>query len=137
MRSLLRSLPLARFIYARMWGPGVLPTALPAPLSATLSPALSVYLRECGAQGLLVLGLPGPFVPHSASLGPATAKQVLSTPCPSLPLLPVWMYVYFVFPWCRTSLPFDCLSVLVVRGGAVCLPTPPSWFPGSYFKDMQ
>ena len=23
---------------------------------------------------------------------------------------------------------FDSLSVLVVRGGAVCLPTPPSWF---------
>ena len=34
-----------------MWGCGVLPTALPAPFSATLSPALSVYLRECGAAG--------------------------------------------------------------------------------------
>ena len=32
------------FIYVRMWGLGVLPTALPALLSATLSPALSVYL---------------------------------------------------------------------------------------------
>ena len=41
----------ARFICVRMWGPGVLPTALPAPLSATLSPALSVYLRKCGAAG--------------------------------------------------------------------------------------
>ena len=48
--------------------------------------------------------------------------------CPSPPLLPVWMYVYFLSPWCRTSLPFDFLSVLVVRGGAVCLPMPPSWF---------
>ena len=37
------------FIYVRMWGIGVLPVALPAPLSATLSPALSVYLHECGA----------------------------------------------------------------------------------------
>ena len=36
---------------ARMWGHGVLPVALPAPLSTTLSPALSVYLRECGAAG--------------------------------------------------------------------------------------
>ena len=35
-----------------------------------------------GPQGLLVLGLPTPFVPHSASLGPATATQVLSTPVP-------------------------------------------------------
>ena len=34
-----------------MWGRGVLPAALPAPISATLSPALLVYLRECGATG--------------------------------------------------------------------------------------
>ena len=31
--------------------PGLLPAALPAPFSATLSPALSVYLLECGAAG--------------------------------------------------------------------------------------
>ena len=36
--------------------------------------------------------------------------------------------VYFLFPWCQSPLLFDSLSVLVVRGGAVCLPTPPSWF---------
>ena len=48
--------------------------------------------------------------------------------CPSPPLLPVWMNVYFLFPWCRTSLPFDFLSILVIRGGAVCLPMPPFWF---------
>ena len=35
---------------------------------------------------------------------------------------------YFLFPWCWSPLLFDSLSVLVVRGGAVCLPTPPSWF---------
>ena len=33
-----------------------------------------------GPQGLLVLGLLVPFVPHSASLSPATATRVLSTP---------------------------------------------------------
>ena len=33
-----------------------------------------------GLQGLLVVRLPAPFVPHSASLGPATATRVLSTP---------------------------------------------------------
>ena len=66
-----------------MWGHGVLPAALPALLSATLSPALSVYLfSNVGPQGLLVVRLPAPFVPHSASLGPATATQVLSTPVP-------------------------------------------------------
>ena len=51
MRSLLRSPPFARFICVRMWGPGVLPTALPALLSATLSPALSVYLHKCRVAG--------------------------------------------------------------------------------------
>ena len=52
--------------------------------------------------------------------------------CQSPPLLPVWMNVSFLSTWCRTSLPFDFLSVLVVRGGAVCLPTPPSWFPSCF-----
>ena len=83
MRSLLRSPPFAQFICVPMWGCGVLPTALPAQLSATLSPALSVYLcANVGLQGLLVVRLPAPFVPHSASLGPATATRVLSTPVP-------------------------------------------------------
>ena len=62
-----------------MWGLRVLPAALPAPFSVTLSPALSVYLWAIvGPQGLLVVRLPAPFVPHSASLGPATAMGVLS-----------------------------------------------------------
>ena len=71
-----------------MWGRGVLPTALPALFSATLSLALSVYLcSNVGLQGLLVVRLPALLVPHSASLGPTTATQVLSAPaahlCPS------------------------------------------------------
>ena len=84
MRSgLLRCPPLVQFICGRMWCRGVLPATLPAPLSATLSPALSVYLcRNVGPQGLLVLGLPAPFIPHSASLGPAMALRVLSAPVP-------------------------------------------------------
>ena len=58
----------------------MLPAALPAPFSATLSPALSVYLcTNVGPQGLLVVRLPAPFVPHSASLGLARAMGVLST----------------------------------------------------------
>ena len=71
------------FICARMWGHGVLPATLPALFSASLSPALWVYLcANVGPQGLLVLGLPAPFVPHSTSLGPATATRVLSTLVP-------------------------------------------------------
>ena len=66
-----------------MWGPGLLPTALPALLSATPSPALSVYLcANVGLQGLLVVRLPALFIPHSASLGPAMATGVLSAPVP-------------------------------------------------------
>ena len=64
-------------------GLGVLPAALPAPLSATPSLALSVYLcANVGPQCLLVVRLPAPFVPHSASLGPAIATRVLSTQVP-------------------------------------------------------
>ena len=81
--GLLRSQPFVWFICARMWGRGVLPTALPAPFSATLSLALSVYLcANVGPQGLLVVGLPAQFVPQSASLGPAMATRVLSAPVP-------------------------------------------------------
>ena len=62
----------------------VLPTTLPAPFSSTLSPALSVYLcTNVGPQGLLVVRLPALFVPHSTSLGPATATRVLSTLVPT------------------------------------------------------
>ena len=94
-----------------------------------LSLTLLVYLcANVGPQGLLVVRLPAPFVPHSASLGPATATRVLSTPVPSPPLLTVWMNGYFLFSWCWSPLLFDFLSVLVVRGGTVCLAMPPSWF---------
>ena len=41
----------SRFICARVWCPGILPTTLPALFSATLSPALPVYLHKCGATG--------------------------------------------------------------------------------------
>ena len=72
---------LSQFICAQMWGLRVLPAALPAPFSATLSLALWVYLcANVGPQGLLVVRLPAPLVPHSASLSPATATRVLSAP---------------------------------------------------------
>ena len=67
-----------------------------------------------GLQGLLVLGLPAPFVPHSASLGPPQPRESSPPWCPSPPILLVWMNVYFPLPCCRTPLPFDFLSVLVV-----------------------
>ena len=51
--------------------------------SALLTAVCLVYLcTNVGPRGLLVPGLPAPFIPHSASLGPATATGVLSTPVP-------------------------------------------------------
>ena len=81
-----------------MWGHRVLPAALPAPFSATLSLALSVYLcANVGPQGLLVVGLPAPFVLHSASLSSATATPVLSTLVPvSAPPTSLDECLYFI-----------------------------------------
>ena len=71
---------------------------LPAPLSATLSQALSVYLRANVGPGLLVVRLPAPFVPHSASLGPATATRVLSARLPvSAPPTGLDECLFFIF----------------------------------------
>ena len=104
------------FICARMWGYGVLPATLPAPFSATLSLALSVYLcANVGPQGLLVVRLPA-CSSHTLPVS-VPPQQCESSP----PLLPVRMNVSFLSSWCRTSLPFDFLSVLVVRGGAQCV----------------
>ena len=92
-----------------MWGHGVLPAALPAPFSATLSPALLVYLcANVGPQGLLVVRLPAPFVPHSTSLGPTMATRVLSAPVPvSAP--PTSLDECFFFYLLGVGLP--CLSI--------------------------
>ena len=107
----------------------VLPAALPAPFSTTLSLALSVYLRERGSTASASGQTACPIRPtlcHSRSHQDNASP--LRPGCPSPPLLPVWMNVYFLSPRCRTSSSLDFLSVLVVRGGAVCLPMPPSWF---------
>ena len=87
-----------------MWGRGVLPAALPAPFSATLSPALSVYLYECGAAGSASGQTACPFRPTLRQSGSRHSHASPLRPgCPSPPLLPVWMNVYFLFPWCWSS----------------------------------
>ena len=74
----------SRFICAQVWGRGALPFALPAPFSATLSLALWVSLcANVGPQGLLVVRLPTPFVPHSASLSHHSHRSPLHPGCPS------------------------------------------------------
>ena len=91
-------------------------------------------VRECGAAGSASGQTACPLRP---TLRQSRSRHRNASPlhpgCPSPPLLLVWMNVYFLFPWCRTSLPFDFLSVLVVRGGTVFLPMPPSWFSIFFF----
>ena len=49
--------------------------------SASLPAICPVYLcMNVGPQGLVMVRLAAPLVPHSASLGPATATRVLSAP---------------------------------------------------------
>ena len=65
-------------LFPPRWSPG-LHSLLRSP------PFILVYLCEnVGPRGLLVVRLSGPLVPHSASLGPATAMRVLSTPAARL-----------------------------------------------------
>ena len=96
------------FIYARMWGHQCYRHSACPVLHHSESRPLSYLCANVGPQGLLVVGLPALFVPHSASLGPATATQVLSAPPTRLD------ECLFFIPWCRTFLLFDILSVLVV-----------------------
>ena len=70
------------YLCANVGPPGCYPL-----LCLPCSPPLRVWpsrfiCTNVGLQGLLVLGLPAPFVPHSASLSPATATPVLSTLVP-------------------------------------------------------
>ena len=81
MRGLLRTLPFFPVYLCGNVGLRGATRCSACPFSVTLSSALLVYLcTNAGPQGLLVVRLPAPFVPHSASLGPATATQVLSAP---------------------------------------------------------
>ena len=108
--------------------------ALGYAVSASL-PAVrrGLSVRECGATGSVSGQTACPLRP---TLCQSRSRQGNASPlhpgCPSPPLLPVWMNISFLSPWCCTSLSFDFLSVLVVRGGTVCLPTPPSWFSSCF-----
>ena len=109
VHGLLCFLPFVQFICVQMWGHGVLPAALPAPFSATLSPALSVYLCvNVGPQGLLVVRLPAPFFPHSSSLSPTTATQVLSAPPTGLDVCFFFIYLVSDFLALRFSVSSGC-----------------------------
>ena len=103
-------------------------SACPALCHSESSP-LGLSVHECGATGA---ASGQTACPICLTLHQSRSRHGHASPlhpgCPSPPLLPVWMKVVFFFLWCRTSLPFDFPSALVVPGGAVCPPTPPSWF---------
>ena len=104
------------FICSRVWGRGVLPAALSAPVSATLSPALSVSLcRNVGPQGLLVVRLPAPFIPHSTSLVPPghvspLRPSAVSTPPTSLDECLFFISLVSDFLAMRFSISSGCVS---------------------------
>ena len=104
-------------------------------LCHSASGPLGLSVCECGAAGSTGDQTACPVRP---TLRQSQSRHGNPSPlcpgCLSLPLLPVWMNVSFLSLWCQTSLPFDFLSVLVVRGGAVCLPMPPSWFSYNFYS---
>ena len=133
----LRCPPFVWFICGRMWCHRVLPATLPAPLSATLSLALWVYLCKCGAAGSASARTACAICP---TLRQSQSRHSHASPLhPGARLRPSYQSgcVYFLFPWCQSPLLFDSLSVLVVQGGAVCLPTPPSWFLPCMVFDLR
>ena len=128
LRGLLRSPPFIPVYLCVSVGPrgATHRSACPVVCHSESGP-LGLSLCECGAAGSARGQTSCPFRP---TLCQSWSRQSHGSPlcpgCPAPPLLPVWMNVYFLSPWCQTSSPFDFLSVLVVRGGAVRLPTPPS-----------
>ena len=76
---------------------------------------LGLSVHECRAAGS-ASGQTG--YPVRPTLRQSRSRHSNESPlhpgCLSPPLLPVWMNVYFLFPWCQTSLPCDFPSVLVV-----------------------
>ena len=109
------------------------------PQSATRHTACPILCHsESGPLGLSVCecGAAGSASGQTACAVHPTLRQSQSrhshgSPLhPGARLRPSYQFgcVYFLFPWCWSPLVFDSLSVLVVRGGAVCLPMLPSWF---------
>ena len=85
-------------------------------------------------------GLPAAALP-TLVLQPLPCHESSLSGCLSPPLLPIWMNVSSLTPWlsdfhtvrffCQFWLflvfKFAVVFLLFVRGGTVCLPTPPSW----------
>ena len=109
--------------------------------SPAVPPGLSV--RECGASGLLAVALPAPFhnPPSHGVRQPLPCWESSLTRLPfSAPPTDLDEYFFFIslvvrVPyssifcqfWLFFVVKFVVVLLLVVRGGTVCLPMPPSW----------
>ena len=126
------------FAPRRLWGVylcvnvgpwGLLPATLPAPFSSPLG--LSV--RECGTAGSASGQTACPVCPTLRQSGSRHSHVSPLCPVPvSAPPTGLDECLFFI-SLVSDFLAVDFLSVLVVRGGAVCLPTLPSWFSVDYF----
>ena len=85
--------------HSKVWGLFPRARALGYVVCFDPPPFLLVYLcTNVGPQGLLVVRLPAPFIPHSSSLGPATATRVLSAPAARLrpSYRSGWMFIFYL-----------------------------------------
>ena len=73
------------------------PLCLPCSPPLWVQPSRFIW-ANVGPQGLLVVRLPAPFVPHSTSLGPTTATRVLSAPAARLrpSYRSGWMFIFYL-----------------------------------------
>ena len=107
--------------------------------SPNIPPDLS--MRECGATGSASCRTACPVCPTIRHISGSGRSNAIPRPGrPSAPLLLVWTNVSSLPPWLSDFPAVQFLSLLVVvflivvvlllvvRGGTVCLPTPPSWF---------
>ena len=116
LHSLLRS-PLFILLYlcANVGPRGATHCSACPTLCHSESGPLGFSVRECGVAGSASGWTACPIRPTlRQSCSCHGNASPLHPGCPSPPLLLVWMNVYFLFSWCRTSLPFDFPSVLVV-----------------------
>ena len=103
-----RSLLFVGFILHECWAAGYyLLLCLPRFPPPWVRPSRPIC-ANVGLQGLPVVRLPAPLVPHSASLGPATATRVLSAPAARL-LPSYWSGWMFIFYFLGVGLP--CRSI--------------------------
>ena len=118
----------------RLYFPELEPWVARSALLPSVRPGLSV--RKCGASGSASGQTACPVHPtlrQSRSLhGHASPLRPGARLCPSY--RSGCMFLFYLLGVGLPS-PSDFLSVLVVRGGAVCLPMPPSWFSRKFLKN--